>query len=348
MNRPTLSTFRSQWPAEAMGLCQADPQVAAYCNDATQRLLIDPLAPNEGWYGGTITMNLSATVSNGAAYVVTPREIARLTDLAVCQYPVRIRNGFFEYLKFGDGLQPKTCRTGSCGSQFQSYERDNVVTLADLLSTPQLIRVYPSDVRDTGLRVLIQGKDQNGQVVLTTDPGTGQSAPGEYLQLAFPFSNSVNQFSTISGLQKDQTFGPLLFFQVDPTSGAEVALSSMEPNEGTGLYRRYLIAGIPNTNLCCASPGNPIQLTAQGKLDFIPVLNETDYLLIPNPPALIEEAMSIRFSRIESSNASEQSMLHHVRAINLLNGQHDHYHGKTNTALAMPLFGSNRMRPSFR
>jgi hypothetical protein len=306
--------------------------------------LIDPLAPNEGWYGGTITMNLSATVFNAAAYVVTPREIARLTDLAVCQHPVRIRNGFYEFLEFGRGVEPKACRRGICGGEFQAYERDNVVTLADLLATPQFIRVYPSDVRDTGLRVLLQGKDQNKQVILTTDPGTGQSAPGEYLQLAFPFSNSVNQFSTITGIQKDQTFGPVQFFQVDPVTGVEVALSAMEPNEGTALYRRYLIAGIPNTNLCCASPGNPIQLTAQGKLDFIPVQNETDYLTIPNVPALIEEAQSTRFSRMESSNASEQSMLHHVRAINLLNGQLDHFEGKTNVAISVPIFGSRRLR----
>jgi len=51
---------------------------------------------------------------------------------------------------------------------------------------------------------------------------------------------------------------------------------------------------------------------------------------------------------MESSNSSEQSMMHHVRALNLLNGQLDHFEGKTNTAIAMPLFGSNRMRPSFR
>jgi hypothetical protein len=330
-----------------MGICQADPQVAAYANDAQQRLIIDPLAPDEGWYGGTITMNLTATVSNSAAYVVTPQEIARLTNLAVCQHPVRIRNGFYEYLQFGNGLQPKNCPVGTCGSQFQAYERDNVVTLSDLLAAPQQIRVYPSDVRDTGLRVLLQGKDQNGNVILTTDPGTGLSAPGEYLQLAFPFSTSLNQFSKITGIQKDQTYGPLQFFQVDPATGAEVPLSAMEPNEGTALYRRYLVAGVPNTNLCCASPGNPIQMTAQGKLDFIPVFNETDYLTIPNVPALIEEAMSVRYSRMEASSASQQSMLHHARAINLLNGQLDHFHGKINVAINVPIFGSDRMRPSF-
>ena len=344
MTRSTLSTFRAQFPTEAMGCCQADPAVAAYCNQAQEQLLIDPMAPDEGWWGGWVTMNLSAFVSNGAAYVTTPREIARLIVMDVCQHPVRIRNGFYEYLQFGRGLQPKTCRTGSCGSTFQGYERDNAVTFTDLLPTPQQIRIYPTDNRDIGLRVLLQGKDQNGQVILTTDPGTGQSAPGEYLPVNFPFVTSVNQFSTISGIQKDQTYGPLQLFQVDPTTGVELPLSTMYPNEVSASYRRYLIAGIPNTNICCATPGNPIQISAQGRIDFLPVINETDYLTIPCVAALIEESLSIRYGRMDSANAAQQSGVHHAKALALLNGQLDLYCGKTNVAVSVPIFGSHKLR----
>ena len=309
--------------------------------------MMDPLAPSEGWWGGWVTMNLTATVSSGSVYVTTPREIARLIVMAVCQYPIHIRNGFYEYLKWGSGVQPKTCQYTGCGSAFQAFERDNVVTLSPLLATAQTIRIYPTDARDSGLRVLIQGKDQNGQIILTTDPGTGLSAPGEYVSLAFPFVDTTNQFTTVTGIQKDETYGPIQLFQVDPTAGTEVALSAMEPGEGVANYRRYLVNGIPNVNLCCAGAGT-VQLQAQGRLDFIPVQNETDYLTIPNVPAIIEEAMSLRFSRMESGNAAQQSQLHHVRALALLNGQLDLYEGKTNTAVAVPIFGGNRMQASFR
>ena len=326
-----------------MGLCIADPKVATYCNDSQQRLLMDPLAPDEGWWGGTVTLNLTATVSNGSVYVVTPREIARLVVLGVCQQPVRIRNNFYEYLQFGSGLQPKTCQSGTCGQAFQAFERDSVVTFTDLLPTPQLIRIFITDIRDVGLRVLLQGKDQNGQVILASDPNTGISSLGEYIVLASPFVTSVNQFSVINGIQKDETFGPLQFFQVDPASGVEVALSAMEPSEGAASYRRYLINGIPAQNLCCSGAGT-VQITAQGRLDFIPVENETDYLTIPNVPALIEESMSIRLGKMEIGASSEQSMIHHAKALALLNGQLDAYQGKTSTAIRMPLFGSNKMR----
>lgn len=342
MRRSTLSMFRAQWPSEALGICQSDPQVANYCNDATERLLIDPLTPETGWYGTSVVVVLTGVVSNGSVYVTTPREIARLTDIAVCQHPIPIRNGWYEYLRFGTGLEPKTCRAAGCGSQFSAYERPNVYTFSDLVGT-KTIRIYASDARDSGKRVLVQGKDANGQVVLTTNPGSALTAPGEYVVIQFPFVDTANTYTKIDGLQKDECYGQILFTQVDPVTLVESPLSTMEPTEGTALYRRYLINGIPSTNLCCT--GSPtVQISAQARLDFIPVANETDYLLIPTVPALVEECRSIRFSRIDTPAAAQQTIISHQRAIALLNGALDTYLGKTNVAVRVPLFGSQPLR----
>jgi hypothetical protein len=119
----------------------------------------------------------------------------------------------------------------------------------------------------------------------------------------------------------------------------------MDPNEVSASYRRYLIAGIPNTNICCATPGNPIQISAQGRLDFIPVIGETDYLTIQCVPALVEESISIRFSRMDSPNAAENSARHHAKALALLCGQLDAFEGKVNTAVSVPIWGSQINRP---
>lgn len=343
MRRPTLASFRAQWPQESLGICQADPQVRSYCNDAQERLLMDPMQPAEGWWGGWVTLALTASVSNGSAYVTVPYEIARLIVLGICKTPIHIRNGFYEYLNYGDGLQPKTCAP-NCGTVLDAYERDNVATLSPMLSTAQTIRIYSTDNRDIGKRVLIQGKDANGMTVLTTDPISGKSAPGEYLNLAYPFVDSVNTFlGDLTGIQKDETYGPVQFFQVDPSTGVETTLSVMQPTEAAAAYRRYLISSIPSVSNICCSTTSSIQIDAQGKLDFIPVQNETDYLLIPNIPALIEECMSIRFSRMDSSGAVQQSAIHHARALALLNGQLDTYQGKTSTAVKVPIWGSNKL-----
>lgn len=322
-----------------MGLCQADPQVRDYCNDAVERLMIDPLCPDEGWAEQWVSMNLTATISNSSAYVTVPQEIVRLIVTAVCNKGIRIRNQFWEYLTFNTGLRPFTCRNSACGDTLQAYERGNVVTLADLVGT-KTIRIYPTDSRDVGRRVLVQGKDQNGITILTTDPGTGVSAPGEYIVLAMPFVDTVNQFSEITGIQKDQMFGPLTFTQVDPTTAVETSLSSMEPNEGTAWYRRYLVSGIPSQTICCASTSTTLALSALGRIGFIPVQNETDYLSLNNIPAIIEECRSVRFSRMDSPTAAQQAIVHHGRAIAYLNGQLDQIYGKTQTAVRVPVFGS--------
>ena len=207
MNRPNLANYRSLFPTETLGVCVSDPKVRNYCNESQERLLMDPLCPDEGWWGGWVGMTFSASVAaNNAAYITTPPEVARLTDVAVCGRAIPMRNGFYEYLQFGAGLQPKTCNQNVCGSTFATYDRDNVCTLSPLLPTPQTIRVYPSDARDLNRRVLLQGRDNNDMIVLTTDPGTGQAGAGEYLTLKFPFVDSVNLFSSLDGIQKDQTY----------------------------------------------------------------------------------------------------------------------------------------------
>jgi hypothetical protein len=316
--------------------------VARYCNDAQQRLLMDPMAPDEGWWAGTVTLNLSVDVFQHHAHVVTPREIGRLTNLAVCKKPVPVRNKFYEYLQFGRGVQPPNCSTGWCGNLLQAYERDTTATMASFPTTPQKLRFYPTDGRDAGLRILPQGLDQNKVVVLCTDPSTGLSAQGEYVALQFPFSDTLNIWSRITGFQKDETYGPVQIFTVDPNTGTEKPLSFMETNEMVANYRRYLINGIPNPNLCCQVPGIPLQISGQGRLDFIPVQNETDYLLIQNVPALVEESQSIRYSRMDGGAAKSQ--YHHGRALQLLNGQIDAHEGKTNVSISVPIFGSARLR----
>jgi hypothetical protein len=179
-------------------------------------------------------------------------------------------------------------------------------------------------------------------VILTTDPNTGLTAPGEYVALKFPFVDSVNQYSSVTAILKDDTYGPIQFFQVDPTTAAEGALSSMEPSEGSALYRRYMVNGIPNVNLCCTGPGQPVVITANVRLDFIPVQNENDFLTLPNVPALIEEAQAIRYRKMDGG--ANQDATHHQFAIKYLNGQLDLYAGKWNVAVKVPIFGGNRLQ----
>lgn len=325
--------------------------MAALVNEAIETLLNDPLQPDEGWWGTWIRVAFNVTQAQPT--FVQPREVARLILMDVCNHPTRIQNGFYEFLDFGRGLQPSGCPNNiasaaglsspPCNQTLQAYDRESTPILGTQQATPQFVRMFATDPRDYGANVLVQGTDQNGMQILGTDALTGAPISGEVLALGSPFTTSVNQFSNpITGLQKDATFGPVTFFQVDPVTAAVVPLSVMEPSEVSAAYRRYFVNGLP-TN-CCNTPGGQVQIVAMAKLDFIPVMSDSDYLIIPNVPALIRECEAIRYSTMDTANAFKMSQQKHAAAISLLMGQLDAMLGKERPAITVPIFGSDRLR----
>lgn len=343
MLRPTFSQLINSDFPEVLGLkANNRPAIASAANTVQQRLIMDPLQPDEGWFGTWVTMLFNLTpLGNKTALIRTPGDIARLIVLDICNRPRFIRNAFYEYLQFGTGHRPKGCSSFQCDTT-QVYDRPNVPTLVPFPSAaPTRIRIYPTDPADVGKRVVFQGPDQNGIPVLGTDLQTAASDVGEKIILQQPFSTSLNSFQDCTGIIKDVTKGRVTFYTVDST-GAQTLLSSMEPNETTASYRQYLFAGLPNN--CCNIPGGPLQVFAQAKLDFVPVVADTDYLIIPNIPALIEEGQAYRYSKMDTQAAAGLQAKHHRDAIALLVGQIDHIEGKVRTSVGVPLFGSQPLR----
>ena len=340
--RPTFSMILNSTIPRDVGLCQEDRSgVAFVCNQAIEQLITDPLAPEEGWWGGYVHAVFNVLVSAQSATIITPREIARVDVLDICKRPRFIRNGFYEYLKFGRGKQPRGCNPFCCQTQ-QAFDRDTVPLLAPFPTTgPQAIRIFPSNNADLGKRVQLQGTDQNGMTVYSVDPDTGNSIIGELITLTVPFATSLNSYQQITGILKDETLSPLTFFAVDG-SGNSTQISTMEPNEVTASYRQYFLNGLPPQ--CCNVPGGLVQVDAQCKLDFIPVINDSDPLLIQSIPAINHEMMAVRWSKSDSAQALAKETARHRQALSILCGQIDHFEGKTRTAISVPIFGSDRAR----
>lgn len=347
-NRKRLLDFRTEGDPADVGLCLNDQvRCAKIVNTAQARLLKCREAGDEGWHGTWSVMALS--VSRTAPYITTPRGVARLEKLNVCQSPVEIHNQFHEYLRFGNGNLPKTCSTDyGCKWDVRAYERNNAVTFTDLYPAPQYLRIYSTDT--TGVdtaggtdakRVLIQGTDSNGDTLRSMD-GTHQ-VQGVFATLASPFVDvKVDDvqvaFNTISGIQKDVTRATIQIFQVDTTTGEEVLLHIMDPGETVAGYRRYYLDNLP-TN-CCGYTTGTLQVLAVVKLDLVPVVADTDYLLIGNIEALMEECRAIHYGKADSMASKQMAQYHHVEAIKLLQGELVHMYGKEKPAMSFAPFGS--------
>lgn len=335
---------RSSGLPKHIGLCAEDiSDVAAAVNEAQLSLLLDPMKPDEGWWGGWVKMVFNLTVTNFSAQIITPRDIATIIVYDVCQRPRPLRNGFYEFLQFGTGLRPRACAP-FCDRPAQAFERDNVPLLVPFPSTgPQQIRIFITNPADVGKRVIVQGPDQNGNTVYGVDTETGAATLGERVGLTLPFANSAFLYQGITGLLKDVTLGPVIIFAVD-ANGNQTQISSMEPSETSAAYRLFQLDGIPPN--CCNTPTGQVQVVAQCKLDFIPVQSDTDYLIIPNIPAIDEECQAREYSRDDTQAAAKLEAKHHAKALAYLNGQLDHLQGKVRTAISVPLFGSAKLRPN--
>jgi hypothetical protein len=336
MQRPTLATFIASRGPGINGICSGDlPSISALVNEAQERLIKDPMAPEDGWWGTWAHMRF--TVTHGTPYITAPSEVARLILMTVCSRPTRIQNRFYEYLDFGVGIQPSHCRSHAC-QQLQSYDRELVPTLTDFTSGYS-IRVYPKDAADVGKRVLLGVTDTSGATIYSSDGAV--RVTGEYLTLALPFVEA-GPFGSLTAIQKDTTFDAISVYASDTVTGTETLLASLAPGERSSGYRRYLVNGLPNR--CCNDTTGLIQVEAMAKLDYVPVAVSTDFLLIQNIPALIEECQSIRFSGMDTGNATQLSELHHNKALRLLCGELDHMMGRERPAISVTIFGSDRLR----
>lgn len=331
--RARLIDFRTSRGPQTVGLCQSDiAGCAAIVNSAQRRLLLAREAGDVGWWGGWAKMVFA--VSQSSPTITTPREVARLERMDICNRPIKIQNEFYEFLDFGIGLQP---RCGVC-NWLETYERGVFPTFSDVVPGGKVIRVYITDVDDTGATTIIQGTDQNNNTIYSPDGLT--NIQGVLLSLGSPFVDTPLQINSITGIQKDVTVGAVQYFEVDVATGTQRLILTMEPGEKVAAYRRYFVNGVPAT---CCDGVTPPQVTAMAKLELIPVTYDPDYLLIQNIEALIAECQSIRYSEMDSAEATRKSLERHTAAIRLLQGEIVHYEGKERPAIVFAPFGSARL-----
>jgi len=349
MQRLRLYDCRVSSLPTSVGLCQSDiAGVAEVVNSAQRRLLYCKEAGEESWYGTFAEVQF--TVSRSTPFVTLDNSIARLEFIDICNRPVTTNNQFVEFLRFGNGRLPKLFQQEHCGCFApQVYSRNNAPTFVDLSSPPQFLRAYATDASDADKRVMIQGTDNNDKTIFTQD--FFQRAQGQFESLELPFVQWPQQFNSITGIQKDITNFPVQVFQVDPTTGAQVLLVTMQPAETTAWYRRYFFSNLPFN--CCSftgpnpcsptQPASSVQINAIVKLEFHPVTADTDYCLIQNLEALKQEAMAVRYSTMDSPQSKQLEALKHKDAVRYLNGELAHYLGIDNPAIEVSVFGSARL-----
>lgn len=336
-----LKDVRQSRIPESVGVCAADNgKLIEYVNEAVQRLVF--AGGETGWWGSwmKVVFNVDSATD---PHITLPRSIARIINMDICRTPVRVQNEFYEFLEAGIGLQPiSDCASGrrSNCNLLETYDRGMFPTFLDMVPNRRL-RFYPTDAADVGRRVLVQGT-ANGQPIYSLD-GIDQ-VKGVYVGLASPFAQMPFDLTTLTGLQKDYTVGPVQVYEVDMSTGTQRLISIMEPSEEVAGYRRYMLNGLPAN--CCNIAGTTnttVQVSAMAKLAIIPVAVDPDYLGIQNLAALKEECQAVRFGEMDDTTSAQRAILSHRKAINLLNGELVHHLGKERPAINFAPFGTAKL-----
>lgn len=349
MARLTLNHMRRKTRLpQVLGYCVDDaPNIADAINAAQERLIFAIESGDQGWYGTWARMVFNVLPSN--AYITLGRYGSRLMNVAVCRKPFAVANEFSEFLEFGNGILPTIwCgQSQSCaGVEPTIVARGEVPSFRDLAGAGRLIRVRALDPLDTisGKRVLIQGTDAYDNIIYSLN--VTDRITGVYLTVADPFVDTPMILNSLTGIQKDVTAGQIQFYDVDPVTAEETLILTMEPSETVAGYKRYVLNNLPPS--CCPQVrdihGNlTVQVEALVKLNYIPVVVDSDYLLLQNSEAIIAECQSARYSTMDDPNAKKMAMAAHKDAIRLLQGELAHQYGTDNPAIGFYPFGSARL-----
>lgn len=350
MQRLRYSDVQASRIPASVGLGPTDAKLLQWTNEAQERLL------NRGLFWGTYGKFKLAAYGN---LITLPPNIAAIETMNVCGAPTEIHDLWFEFLQFGFGSRSSQA-AGCCGASFwatpdawacglpEADYRGQFPTFRDLtITTDPLKLVWVCDSSaDTTTTVTVTGYDASGNWIRTNPGGIWQD--GETITLAqSPGTTSVNTFSRISNISfSAQRKGQCWLYESDTVTNALTLTGWYQWWETSPSYGRWLLPNIPQPATACTPPArwqqtwtdrelplpptscNPVLVEIVGKLEYIPVQQSSDYLIIQSIPALKAAMQSIKKYEdgVSTSDFMEAEAFMN-QAVELLDQQLDQYIG---------------------
>lgn len=309
MNRTTVLDAKNSRLPEALNIPPTDSRFLQYVNESTERLL------HRGLFWGTYgrwAINITSQL------LTLPAEIDTVEKVSQNNIILPLHDLSYEFLGNGWGDRDDTTTTGIN----EALYRGNFPTYTDIPSgSPTVLNVKCDVAADVGTTVTLFGYDTNSNWVRTQVAGVWQN--GETVALAQGAgTNTTTVFSRVTAVQIP---GPLKG-QWWLYSGTTL-LANYQYWETNPSYKRYLIPFVD---------GVTTNVIVMAKRSFIPVSQDSDFLIIGNLSALKLACMAIKAE--EEHNWGEATLLWNggtdkngnvrMGAIQELQAELDHHTGK--------------------
>lgn len=307
------------------GMTVNDPRVMAYTNLAIEEFL------SEGDWPTAID-RLKFRINRNK--FVLPSDYDRCLYLTVCNQPVQMQSPWYEFVGYGLDLWngPGASEAIYDKRYFGVLDKDAVATFEDIPETGGLYypRVYGlTDERVDGVRPVmnIQGYDADNNWVRTSN-GSGGFIDGVNIEIngdTDPFYiESTQSFSYITQTNKPVTKKNVeVWVSTGPSDTSPIYIVQSAWKDTTPFYREYSIPNLfwDGTNV------SERTIIARCRRRFVPIVEDSDFLLITNLPALttMVQAVYYRWAK-DLDNYAKMKLV----AIDMLKKEAKAYIGLTN------------------
>lgn len=309
MNRLRYSDIKADI-AEALNVCSSDSKVLTLTNEAHQRLV------NKGkWVGTLLTYRICVGTDS---CLVWPRQIETIEAWALCHSPGMLRNRWYEFNSQGPGIIKHDQNWFTT-----MIDKDPVVAFDEISNNSSLKRIQvTADVTEAaGLKILLQGYDQNANWIRTLVGGVW--IDGEQVTISTTAQLTTNYFTTLTGVQKPVTNGPVRLAEYTTTVIKQLAY--YESDEQVPIYRKSFLPGMENMTGCDdSSDCESKSVTVIAKLRHIDVRGDNDWLLLGNRSAIRLMAQAILK---EKRNLLAEAAGYEAQATRLLQEELSSYEG---------------------
>ena len=295
--------------ARVSGVCGTSDEFMDYLNKSVRMLM------TRGNFWGTVQL-MRFCIHNEC--LVWPRQVGTVLAVNTCGTPINVWNNWFQFTHLASHREIQ-----SLGFTVDGFACRGNLAMENQGTTPVYfqvpcgknfyVRSYPAVRADVGNKVTIFGLDSNGQVVRTkTSSGIWQE--GVTITNQIPFASTPMRFREVTRVLRDKTSGPGQMFYYDPDNDVLQNCAIYDPTDVTPDFRFTKLPGLPHAN-CCSAANGVKQVAALVKLQFIPVENDNDLVLISNLDAIGSMIQAIRMGDagdIAGGRAGEQNAVHEL------------------------------------
>lgn len=284
------------------GTCSNSNQFREYVNEAIRRLL-----KRGDWYGSTQVVEFCTTGCN----ITWPNWVGTIEGVRfgesrsghIFNNWYRFVGGHHNHSEFRSDAVIEDSGTAPCYNDIT----DN---------TGKLIRYNVVQPTDLGKRITIYGTQFGGQPLQEQDVN-GVWSPGLTITAANPYGTSPVMVTRIDSITRDATDGMTYLYQYDPVTQVVIDLARFDPNETNPRYRRSCIINSNHGN--CHIDANGVKwnkIEAIIKLQYVPLVNDRDFILIDDFDALKFMIQAIRSEEREDNPTAEAFILKAIRELN--------------------------------